>query len=77
MFSLNLKLRTSFGNSCNVNPCDVNVMVIVSLTHLRVRKSYLILCIGGLSGCYPTGEGIIPFEARWSPREWTRVLEPV
>jgi hypothetical protein len=37
----------------------------------------LILCIGGLSGRYPTGQGIIPFEARWSPRKWTRVLEPV
>jgi hypothetical protein len=37
----------------------------------------LILCIGGLSGRYPTGQGIMPFEARWSPREWTRVLEPV
>jgi hypothetical protein len=28
-------------------------------------------------GRYPTGQGIIPFEARWSPQEWTRVLEPV
>jgi hypothetical protein len=33
--------------------------------------------IGGLSGCYTTGQGIIPFEVRWSPQEWTRVLEPV
>jgi hypothetical protein len=32
---------------------------------------------GGLSRCYPTGQGIIPFEARWSPQEWTRVLEPM
>jgi hypothetical protein len=32
---------------------------------------------GGLSGRYPTGQGIIPFEARWWPRNWTRVLEPV
>jgi hypothetical protein len=23
--SLNVKLRTSFGNSCNVNPCDVKI----------------------------------------------------
>jgi hypothetical protein len=23
MFSLNLKLRTTFGNSCNIIPCDV------------------------------------------------------
>jgi hypothetical protein len=32
---------------------------------------------GGLSGRYPTGQGIISFEVRWSPQEWTRVLEPV
>jgi hypothetical protein len=32
---------------------------------------------GGLSGRYPTGQGIIPFEARGSPQERTRVLEPV
>jgi hypothetical protein len=32
---------------------------------------------GGLSGCYPTGQGIIPLEARGSPQERTRVFEPV
>jgi hypothetical protein len=32
---------------------------------------------GGLSGRYPTDQRIVPFEARWSPQEWTRVLEPV
>jgi hypothetical protein len=32
---------------------------------------------GGLSGRYPTGQGIIPFEVRWSPQEWTCILEPV
>jgi hypothetical protein len=32
---------------------------------------------GGLSGRYPTGQGIIPFEVCWSPLEWTRVLEAV
>jgi hypothetical protein len=32
---------------------------------------------GGLSGRYPTSQGIIPFEARWSPQEGTHVLEPV
>jgi hypothetical protein len=29
---------------------------------------------GGLSGRYPTGQGIIPFEARRSPQKWTHVL---
>jgi hypothetical protein len=32
---------------------------------------------GGLSGRYTTGQRIIPFEARWSLQERTRVLEPV
>jgi hypothetical protein len=32
---------------------------------------------GGLSGRYPTGQRIIPFEARGSPQERTHVLEPV
>jgi hypothetical protein len=32
---------------------------------------------GGLSGRYPTGQGIIPFEARGSPQEWICVLELV
>jgi hypothetical protein len=42
-----------------------------------VRGTLLDPTIGGLSGRYPTGQGIIPFEARGSPQEWTRVLEPV
>jgi hypothetical protein len=32
---------------------------------------------GGISERYPTGQEIIPFEARGSPQERTRVLEPV
>jgi hypothetical protein len=52
-------------------------MVIVSLDSPLCEVTLLILCIGGLSGRYPIGQGIIPFEARWSPLEWTRVLEPV
>jgi hypothetical protein len=42
-----------------------------------VRGTLFDSAFGGLSGCYPTGQGIIPFEARWSVQEWTRVLEPV
>jgi hypothetical protein len=42
-----------------------------------VRGTLFDPAIGGLSGRYPTGHGIILFEARWSPQEWTRVLEPV
>jgi hypothetical protein len=32
-----------------------------------VRGTLLDLVFGGLSGRYPTGQGVIPFEARWSP----------
>jgi hypothetical protein len=77
MFSLNLKLCTIVGNSCNVIPCDVKYEgdCISGLTSCEVTLFDPIF--GGLSGRYPTGQGIIPFEARWSPQEWTRVLEPV
>jgi hypothetical protein len=51
--------------------------VIVSLDSPSCEVTLLILCIGGLSGRYPTGQGIVPFEAHWSPRKWTRVLELV
>jgi hypothetical protein len=42
-----------------------------------VRGTLFDPAISGLSGRYPTGQGIIPFEARGSPHEWTRILEPV
>jgi hypothetical protein len=42
-----------------------------------VRGTLFDPAFGGLSGRYPTGQGIIPFEARGSPQERTRVLEPV
>jgi hypothetical protein len=42
-----------------------------------VRGTLFDPAFGGFSGRYPTGQGVIPFEARRSPLEWTRVLEPV
>jgi hypothetical protein len=42
-----------------------------------VRGTLFDPAFGGLLGRYPTGQRIIPFEARWSPQEWTHVLEPV
>jgi hypothetical protein len=73
----NLELHTTFGNSCNVILYDVKYDgdCISGLTF--VWGNLIWSCIGGLSGCYPTGQGIIPFEIRWSPLEWTHVLEPV
>jgi hypothetical protein len=77
MFSLNLKLCTIVGNSCNVIPCDVKYDgdCISGLTF--VGGNLIDPIFSGLSGHYPTGQGIIPFEARWSPQEWTHVLELV
>jgi hypothetical protein len=42
-----------------------------------VRGTLFDPAFGGLSGHYPTGQGVTPFEVRWSPRERTYVLEPV
>jgi hypothetical protein len=42
-----------------------------------MRGTFFDPAFGGLSGRYPIGQEIIPFEARESPHEWTRVLEPV
>jgi hypothetical protein len=42
-----------------------------------VRGTLFDPAFGGLSGRYPTGQGVTPFEVRWSPYERTCVLEPV
>jgi hypothetical protein len=52
-------------------------MVTVSLDSPSYEVTLFDHVFGGLSGCYPTGQGIIPFEAHWSPQDWTRVLESV
>jgi hypothetical protein len=52
-------------------------MVTVSLDSPSCEVTLFDPVFGGLSGRYPTGQGIIPFEARWSPQEWTHVLELV
>jgi hypothetical protein len=54
-------------NSCNVILCDVkdDGDCISALTF--VWGNLIDPVFGGLSGRYPTGQGIIPFEARWSP----------
>jgi hypothetical protein len=53
------------------------MMVTVSLDSPSCEVTLFDPVFGGLSGRYPTGQGIIPFEARWSPQEWTHVLELV
>jgi hypothetical protein len=52
-------------------------MVTVSLDSPSYEVTLFDPVFGDLSGRYPTGQGIIPFEARWSPQEWTCVLEPL
>jgi hypothetical protein len=53
------------------------MMVTVSLDSLSCEVTLFDPVFGGSLGRYPTGQGIIPFEAHWIPQEWTRVLEPV
>jgi hypothetical protein len=42
-----------------------------------VRGTLFDPAVGGLSGRYPTGHGVTPFEVRRSPCDRTCVLEPV
>jgi hypothetical protein len=62
---------------CNIPACDVKCNGIYISGLAFVRGTLLDPAFGGLSGRYPTGQRIIPFEARGSPQERTRVLEPV
>jgi hypothetical protein len=67
----------TFKHSCNITACDVKCDGICISGLTFVRGTLFDPAFGGLSGRYSAGQGIIPFEARWSPQEWTRVLEPV
>jgi hypothetical protein len=44
------------------------MMVTVSLDSPSCEVTLFDPVFSGLSGRYPTGQGIIPFEARWSPQ---------
>jgi hypothetical protein len=37
-----------------------------------VRGTLFDPAVSGLSGCYPTGQGVTPFEVHWTPCERTR-----
>jgi hypothetical protein len=67
----------AFIHLCNIPACVVKCNGICTSGLAFVRGTLLDPAFGGLSGRYPTGQGIIPFEARGSPQERTRVLEPV
>jgi hypothetical protein len=60
-----------------MHACDVNCDGICIFGLVFVRGTLFDPAIGGLSGRYPTGQEIIPFEVHWSPQKWTRIFEPV
>jgi hypothetical protein len=66
-----------FKYSCVISACDVKCDGLYISGHAFVRGTLFDPEFGGLSGRYPTGQAIIPFEVCWSPLEWTCVLEPV
>jgi hypothetical protein len=72
-----LGINVAFIYLCNIPAYDVKCNGICISALAFVRGILFDPAFGGLSGRYPTGQGIIPFEARGSPQERTRVLEPV
>jgi hypothetical protein len=75
--SISLRTDTTFGNSCNINACDVKYDGNCISGLAFVRGTLFDPAFDGLSGCYPTSQGVTPFEVRWSPGERTCILEPV
>jgi hypothetical protein len=59
----------TFKHSCNIPACDVKCdgNCISGLSFMR--GTLFDPTFGGLSGRYPTGQEIIPFEVHWSPWE--------
>jgi hypothetical protein len=67
----------TFTFPCNIPACGIKCDGNCISGLVFVRGTLFDPTVGGLSGRYPTGQGIIPFEVRWSPQKWTRVLEPM
>jgi hypothetical protein len=72
-----METDVTFKLSCNILACDVKCDGACVSRIVFVRGTLFNPTFGGLSGRYPTGQRIIPFEVCWSPQEWTRVLERV
>jgi hypothetical protein len=66
-----------FEHSYNISTCGVKYDGICISGLAFVRGTLFDPAFGDLSGCYLIDQKIIPSEARWSPQEWTRILEPV
>jgi hypothetical protein len=57
----------TFGNSCNINACDVKYDGNCISGLAFMRGTLFDPAFGGLSGRYPTGQGVTPFEVRLEP----------
>jgi hypothetical protein len=55
----------NFGNSCNINACDVKYDGNYISGLAFVRGTLFDPAFGGLSGRYPTGQGRLKYD--WSP----------
>jgi hypothetical protein len=77
--AMNLKLKlvcnnfyqfgtcATFRNSCNINACDEKYDGDCISGLAFVRGTLFDPAFGGLSGRYPTGQGVTPFEVRLEP----------
>jgi hypothetical protein len=57
----------TFDNACNINACGVKYDGDCVSGLAFVRGTLFDLAFGGLLGRCSTGQGITPFEVRWSP----------
>jgi hypothetical protein len=57
----------TFGYSCNINTCDVKYDGNCISGLAFVRGILFDPAFGGLSGHYPIGQGVTPFELRLEP----------
>jgi hypothetical protein len=57
----------TFGKSCNINTCDVKYDGNCISGLAFVRGTLFDPAFSGLSGRYPTGQGVTPFEVQLEP----------
>jgi hypothetical protein len=62
--SISLRANTTYGNSCNINACDVKYDSNCISGLAFMRGTLFDPTFGGLSGRYPTDQGVTPFEVR-------------
>jgi hypothetical protein len=57
----------TFANSCNISVRDVKYVGDCISGLAFVQGTLFDPAFGGLSGRYPTGQGVTLFEVRWEP----------